>query len=62
MSECNEAYHGQVYGEHTTIDESELCKRYEVGSAMLADLDNMYRENCVSKQSFFKDITRNGCC
>jgi hypothetical protein len=62
VSECNEAYHEQVYGEHTAIDESELCKRYDVGSAMLTDLDNMYRENCVSKQSFFKDITFKGCC
>jgi hypothetical protein len=61
VSECNQAYHEQVYGEHTSIDETALCQRYEIGSAMLSDLDVMYRENCVSKQSFFKDVTRSGC-
>ena len=45
----------------TAIDEGELCKRYEVGKAMLTDLDALYKENCVTKQSFFKDITLDGC-
>ena len=62
VSECNQAYHEEVFGEMTHIDEGELCKRYEVGKGMLKDLDEMYRENCVTKQSFFKDATLTGCC
>jgi hypothetical protein len=61
VSECNQAYHEEVYGEMTAIDEGELCKRYDVGKAMLGDLDSLYKENCVTKQSFFKDITLDGC-
>jgi hypothetical protein len=54
MSESNQTYHEEVFGEMTQIDETELDKRYEVGKSMLDDLEQVYKENCVSKHSFFK--------
>jgi hypothetical protein len=62
VSECNEAYHQDVFSEMTSIDESELGQRYAVGKELCADLDSLYKENCVSKQTFFNDITLDGCC
>lgn len=62
VSECNEAYHQDVFSDMTSIDESELCQRYAVGKELCADLDSLYKENCVSKQTFFNDITLDGCC
>ena len=62
VSECNEAYHQDVFSEMTSIDESELCQRYAVGKELCADLDSLYKENCVSKQTFFNDVTLDGCC
>jgi hypothetical protein len=61
-SECNQAYHEEVFGELTFIDECELTKRYQVGKELLTDLDGMYKENAVTKQSFFKDSTLTGGC
>jgi len=57
VSECNEAYHQDVFSEMTAIDESELSQRYSVGKEMSADLDSLYKENCCTKQNFFNDIT-----
>ena len=62
VSESNEAYHQDVFSEMTSIDESELCQRYAVGKELCADLDSLYKENCVSKQTFFNDVTLDGCC
>ena len=62
VSECNEAYHQDVFSDMTSIDESELCQRYAVGKELCADLDSLYKENCVSKQTFFNDVTLDGCC
>ena len=62
VSECNEAYHQDVFSEMTSIDESELCQRYAVGKELCADLDSLYKENCCTKQNFFNDITLDGCC
>ena len=61
-SECNEAYHQDVFSDMTSIDESELCQRYAVGKELCADLDSLYKENCCTKQNFFNDITLDGCC
>jgi hypothetical protein len=61
VSECNKSFHENAFGGLTQINEGELCKRYEVGKELLRDIDNMYRENCVTKQTFFKDVTLNGC-
>ena len=60
VSECNEAYHQDVFSDMTAIDESELCQRYAVGKELCADLDSLYKENCCTKQNFFNDI--DGCC
>jgi len=62
VSECNEAYHQDVFSDMTSIDESELCQRYAVGKELCADLDSLYKENCCTKQNFFNDITLDGCC
>ena len=62
VSECNEAYHQDVFSEMTSIDESELGQRYAVGKELCADLDSLYKENCCTKQNFFNDITLDGCC
>lgn len=61
-SECNEAYHQDVFSDMTAIDESELCQRYTVGKELCNDLDTLYKENCCTKQNFFNDITLDGCC
>lgn len=61
-SECNEAYHQDVFSDMTSIDESELGQRYAVGKELCADLDSLYKENCCTKQNFFNDITLDGCC
>lgn len=61
-SECNEAYHQDVFSEMTSIDDSELSQRYTVGKEMGSDLDALYKENCVTKQTFFNDATLDGCC
>ena len=61
VSECNQAYHENAFGNLTQINEGELKQRYNVGKQLLRDLDDMYRENCVTKQTFFKDVTLNGC-
>ena len=62
VSECNEAYHQDVFSDMTSIDESELCQRYAIGKELCADLDSLYKENCCTKQNFFNDITLDGCC
>jgi len=62
VSECNEAYHQDVFSEMTSIDESELSQRYAVGKELCADLDSLYKENCCTKQNFFNDVTLDGCC
>lgn len=62
VSECNEAYHQDVFSEMTSIDESELCQRYAVGKELCSDLDQLYKENCCTKQNFFNDVTLDGCC
>ena len=61
VSECNQAFHEEAFGELTCIDETELCTRYDVGKCMLKDLDDLYRESCCSKQNFFTDIAIAGC-
>jgi hypothetical protein len=61
-SECNEAYHQDVFSEMTSIDDSELSQRYTVGKEMGSDLDALYKENCVTKQTSFNDATLDGCC
>jgi len=61
VSECNQAFHENAFGNLTQVNEGELHQRYEVGKQLLRDLDVMYRENCVTKQTFFKDVTINGC-
>ena len=62
VSECNEAYHQDVFSEMTAIDESELCQRYAVGKELCNDLNTLYKENCCTKQNFFNDVTLDGCC
>jgi len=62
VAECNEAFHQDVFTDMTAIDESELCQRYVVGKELCTDLDSLYKENCVSKQSFFNDITLTNIC
>ena len=62
VSECNEAYHQDVFSDMTSIDESELCQRYAVGKELCSDLDQLYKENCCTKQNFFNDVTLDGCC
>lgn len=62
VSECNEAYHQDVFSDMTSIDESELSQRYAVGKELSADLDSLYKENCCTKQNFFNDVTLDGCC
>jgi hypothetical protein len=61
VSECNQAFHEEAFGELTSIDETELCTRYDVGKCMLKDLDDLYRESCCNKQNFFTDIAVAGC-
>ena len=61
VSECNQAYHENAFGNLTQINEGQLKQRYDVGKQLLRDLDDIYRENCVTKQTFFKDVTLNGC-
>ena len=57
VSECNEAFHQDVFTDMTAIDESELGQRYVVGKELCKDLDGLYKENCCSKQNFFNDAT-----
>jgi hypothetical protein len=61
VAECNEAYHQDVFSELTAIDESELESRYAIGKELCRDLDGLYKENCVTRQSFFNDATLSGC-
>jgi hypothetical protein len=61
VAECNEAYHQDVFSELTAIDESELESRYAIGKELCKDLDGLYKENCVTRQSFFNDATLSGC-
>ena len=60
VSECNEAFHQDVFSDLTSIDESELEQRYVVGKQMSTDLDALNKENCCTKQNFFNDITLSG--
>jgi len=60
VSECNEAFHQDVFSDMTAIDESELGQRYVVGKELCKDLDGLYKENCVTKQTFFNDVTLTG--
>ena len=62
VSECNEAFHQDVFSDMTAIDESELCQRYAVGKELASDLNGLYKENCCTKQNFFNDITLSGNC
>jgi len=58
VSEASQTYHEEVFSEMTEIDETELCKRYEIGKSLLHDLNELYKDNCVTKQSFFlKNMT-----
>jgi hypothetical protein len=60
VSECNEAFHQDVFSDMTSIDESELEQRYTIGKQMAADLDALHKENCCTKQNFFNDATLSG--
>jgi hypothetical protein len=62
VSECNEAFHQDVFSDMTSIDESELCQKYAVGKELAGDLNGLYKENCCTKQNFFNDITLSGNC
>lgn len=62
VSECNEAFHQDVFSDMTAIDESELSQKYAIGKELTVDLDSLNRENCCTKQNFFNDITLNGGC
>ena len=53
VSECSQTYHEEVFSEMTDIDETELNKRYEIGKSLLGDLNELYKDNCVTKKSFF---------
>lgn len=60
VSECNEAFHQDVFSDLTSIDETELEQRYLIGKEMSADLDALKKENCCTKQNFFNDVTLSG--
>jgi hypothetical protein len=60
VSECNEAFHQDVFSDLTSIDETELDQRYLIGKEMSADLDALKKENCCTKQNFFNDVTLSG--
>ena len=60
-SECNAAFHKDVFQEMTSIDESEVRTQRSVGAQMDKDLDRLHAENCFTKQNMFMDITLSGC-
>ena len=49
VSECNEAYHQDVFSEMTSIDESELCQRYASARAVRRPRQ-LYKENCPASR------------
>jgi hypothetical protein len=55
VAECNEAFHKDVFTDMTAIDESELGQKYEIGKELVKDLNNLYKENCVTKQTLLGD-------
>lgn len=61
-SECNQAFHQVEFERLTGFDESEVQARYAMGVKMSSELNALRKEHCVSKQTFFNDITLKGCC
>lgn len=60
VSECNEAFHQDVFSDMTAIDECELEQRYNIGKELAADLNGLKKENCYTKGNFFNDVTLSG--
>lgn len=61
-SECNQAFHQDAFDDLTHVDFSEVEATYRTGQKLCKDLDVLYKENCVTKQTFFNDVTKSGCC
>lgn len=59
-SECNEAFHKDVFQDMTAIDEDEVRTKRSVGREMSSELSKLYKDNCFNKQNMFSDITLNG--
>jgi hypothetical protein len=53
VSDCNESYHSNAVGTLTQINEQALKTKYEVGKSLLCDIDAIYKETCITKQTFF---------
>lgn len=52
-SECNQQFYQDSFNEDTYVDVSETKSKYEVGKQICSDLDVLYKDVCVSKQTFF---------
>ena len=59
-SECNEAFHKDVFQGMTAIDESAVRSKRSVGMQLDKDLQKLYKDNCFTKGNLFSDITLNG--
>lgn len=52
-SECNQSFHQDAFNDKTQIDISEVKAQSVVGKKICNDLDILYKDICVNKQSFF---------
>jgi hypothetical protein len=59
-SECNEAFHKDVFQGMTAIDESAVRSKRSVGMQLDKDLQKLYKDNCFTKGTMFNDIALNG--
>ena len=61
-SECNQAFHQDAFNDLTRVNFGEVEAKYRTGQKLCKDLDVLYKENCVTKQTFYKGVTKSGCC
>jgi hypothetical protein len=52
-SKSNESFHQDSFNELTHVDQSQSKAQYAVGKQLCHELDELYEEVCVDKQSFF---------
>ena len=61
-SECNQSFHQDAFDDLTHVDFSEVEAKYRTGKKLCSDLDVLYKDNCVTKQTFFNGVSKSGCC
>lgn len=62
VSECNHAFHQDALDELVQIDPIEVDAKIKVGKELCQELNSLYKEHAVSKQTFFGGGVLNMCC